>query len=82
MTTTKLPTSDRPLVRDPDLAAALERELKPYSGARLDAAQQAVRQVAAGGAIGTFDGLVAQYKAAIQKAVAGVKGSRTETETD
>lgn len=66
---TKLPTDARALVRDPDLAAALERELDPYTGAKLEKAQQAVRKVRASGVQGTFTDVLAAYQAAIKKAV-------------
>lgn len=67
--TTKLPTDSRALIRDPELAAAVEKLLRPYSGERLERAQAAVRAVRSGPAQGTFHELVATYGAAIQKAV-------------
>lgn len=68
MTATKLPTDTRPLVRDPDLAAALEKELEPLSGKKLEAAQAAIRRVRASGVQGSYQDILAAYTAAIRKA--------------
>jgi molybdate-binding protein len=70
MNATKLPTDTRPLVRDPDLARELEKELRPYSGEKLERAQDAIRQVRGSGIQGMFDQVLAAYKAAIDKAAA------------
>lgn len=67
--TTKLPTDARALIRDPDLSAAVEGMLEPYSGEKLERAQAAVRKVRGSGAVGTFSELVAAYSAAIKKAI-------------
>lgn len=66
--TTKLPTDNRPLVRDPDLAAALERELAPYSGKALERAQTAIRKVRNSGTQGPFSVVLDAYRAAIKNA--------------
>jgi hypothetical protein len=70
MTATKLPTDSRPLVRDPDLATALEAILEPYTGKALERAQMAIRRVRAGGVQGSFTQIVAAYRAAIDEAAA------------
>lgn len=67
--TTKLPTDAAALIRDPDLAAALEKVLEPYSGAKLERAQYALRKVRSSGVQGTFSQVLAAYTAAIEKAV-------------
>lgn len=67
--TSKLPAADKPLIRDPDLARAIEAELEPYTGKRLEAAQEAVRAVHASGLQGNFSALVLAYRAAIERAV-------------
>lgn len=69
-TATKLPTDSRPLVRDPDLAAALEEILVPYNGKALERAQQAIRKVRSSGVQGPFSVVVAAYRTAIEQAVA------------
>lgn len=71
--TSKLPTNERPIILDPDLAAAVEDLLRPYNGQRLERAQAAVRKVASGATQGTFSDLVDTYAAAI-KGVVGGKG--------
>lgn len=71
--TSKLPMNDRPIIIDPDLAAAVEELLRPYTGKMLERAQAAVRRVANGAAQGTFSDLVDAYRAAIKGAV-GDKG--------
>ena len=71
--TTKLPMNDRPIINDPDLAAAVEDLLRPYNGKTLERAQTAVRKVATGATQGTFSDLVDAYAAAIKGAV-GNKG--------
>ena len=69
--TSKLPTNERPIILDPDLAAAVEDLLQPYTGKNLERAQAAVRKVASGATQGTFSDLVAAYAAAIKGAVGG-----------
>lgn len=66
---TKLPTDARPLIQDPDLAAAVEALLEPYSGKQLERAHTAIRKVRASAVQGTFSTIVAAYQAAIEKAV-------------
>lgn len=67
--TTKLPTDDRPLVRDPDLATQIEKILVPYTGEKLKKAQDAIRRVRMSGTQGPFDMVLAAYRSAIEKAV-------------
>jgi hypothetical protein len=64
--TSKLPTSDRPLIADPDLSAALERMLAPMDGKRLERAQAAVRKVANSAVLGPYAVVLAAYQAAIR----------------
>lgn len=66
--TSKLPADARALVRDPDLAAALEKELEPFNGKALDRAQDAIRKVRSSGIVGTFGDVLAAYQKAIRKA--------------
>ena len=68
--TSKLPAADKPLIRDPDLACAIEAELDAFSGKRLEAAQAAVRRVHASGLQGPFTAIVDAYRKAIGDAVA------------
>lgn len=68
-TTSKLPASPKPLIADPDLVRELEGILKPYTGAKLEKAQAAIRQVLGSGVMGSFSTIVAHYRAAILKAV-------------
>lgn len=67
--TMKLPTDNRPLVRDPDLAAALEAELTPYSGDKLKKAQDAIRRVRQSALQGPFSTVFGAYRTAIEQAV-------------
>lgn len=69
----KLPTNERSVIQDPDLAAAVEELLRPYGGKSLERAQGAVRKVATGATQGTFSDLVEAYRSAIKGAV-GDKG--------
>lgn len=64
--TSKLPTSDRPLIADRDLAAAVDSLLAPLSGTRLERAQAAVRKVAASAVQGPFTTVLKAYEAAIK----------------
>jgi hypothetical protein len=66
----KLPTADKPLIRDPDLARAIEAELEPFTGKQLAAAQTAVRKVHASGLQGPFSAILAAYQQAIRDATA------------
>jgi hypothetical protein len=66
--TSKLPTSDRPLIHDRDLAAVVEKMLTPLNGAKLDRAQAAVRKVAESAVQGSFDAVVRAYRTAINAA--------------
>lgn len=65
----KLPMNERPIILDPDLAAAVEDLLAPYTGKALERAQAAVRKVASGAMQGTFSDLVDAYHKAIRGAV-------------
>ena len=67
--TSKLPTSERPLIADMDLAAAVEKLLAPFSGAKLEKAQDAVRRVATSAVQGPFSTLLKAFETAINKAV-------------
>lgn len=67
-TTSKLPTSDRPLIRDFDLAVAVEGLLAPLSGKSLERAQAAVRRIAGSAVQGPFGKVLDVYKAAIASA--------------
>lgn len=69
--TSKLPTSDRPLIRDRDMAAAIERMLSPLTGQKLDKAQLAVRRVASSATQGPFATVLAAYRTAIDAATGG-----------
>lgn len=69
-TATKLPTEDRPMSIDPDLAAALEKELAPLSGEALTRAQDAIQRVRASALTGSFGKIVQAYRDAIAEAVA------------
>lgn len=71
MTTTKLPTEERPIRMDPELQEQVEKILKGYSGKKLESAQEAVRKVYAGGATGSFHEIVDTYRGAVQEAVKG-----------
>ncbi len=67
---TKLPSDGRPMKMDPFLAEALEKELEPYTGNRLERAQKAILQVHKSGFTGTFGQLVEEYGEKIKAAVA------------
>jgi hypothetical protein len=73
--TSKLPTNSRPIILDPDLAAAIERTLEPYNGKALEKAQAAVRKVATSNVQGPFDQVVAAYESAVLAAVERDKGA-------
>ncbi len=69
-TATAMPVTELPLIRDPDLAAAVEVELKGLSGKKLDRAQSAIRTVHGSGVTGQFGEILAAYQTAIRAAVA------------
>jgi FlaG/FlaF family flagellin (archaellin) len=73
--TSKLPTNSRPIIQDPDLAAAIENILEPYNGKALEKAQAAVRKVATSNAQGPFAQVVAAYADAVSAAVERDKGA-------
>lgn len=67
-TATKLPTAERPLIRDRDIAAGVEKMLATLApGKELEEGQDAVRRVATSGIIGTRDKLLAAYAEAIDR---------------
>lgn len=69
----KLPTSSTPLIRDPDLSAAVESMLTPFSGKALEAAQSAVRRVHASGVQGMYSDIVEAYRKGVADATAKAK---------
>jgi hypothetical protein len=68
MTATKLPTSSRPLIQDPDLAREVEAMLAPYTGKQLERAQAACRKVHSSAVLGSFSEIRGAYQTAIEKA--------------
>lgn len=74
--TSKLPTGERPLVLDADLAVMLERMLVPLSGVKLEKAQAAVLATISEGAQGSFSQLAAMFRSAIEDA----SGSKLPTD--
>jgi hypothetical protein len=66
-----LPSAQRAIIRDPDLAALVEGELGRLSGQALHRAQRAVAELATAGRTGTWDQLVAWYREAIRQAARG-----------
>ena len=68
--TPALPTNEQPLIRDPDLAHAVETEMHGLSGKKLERARAAVKAVHASGITGQFGELVSAYTEAIRAAVA------------
>ena len=66
--TTKIPADSRSIRLDPDLAAALEKELASMSGAKLEKAQAAVLKVRRSGVTGSFARLLDVYRGAIKDA--------------
>lgn len=70
-TASPLPTNELPLIRDPDLAAAVEAELRGVSGVKLERAQAAIRRVHGSGITGLFGEILAEYQRAIRAALAG-----------
>lgn len=69
----KLPHDSKPIRLDPDLAAFLENELKPYSGKALEWAQAAILEVRSSGFVGAWAELTARYREAIREATEKVK---------
>jgi hypothetical protein len=67
--TSKLPTNDRPIIIDPDLAQAVDALLQPFNGEPLKRAQAAVRKVASSAISVPFSQLVDAYRAEIRQAV-------------
>jgi hypothetical protein len=65
-----LPANELPLIRDPDLAHAIEMEVHGLSGKKLESAQAAIRAVHGSGVEGQFGELVAAYTEAIRAAIA------------
>lgn len=70
VTASPLPTNELPLIRDPDLAAAVERELKGLKGPKLERAQAAIRRVHGSGITGQFGEILDAYQKAIRAAIA------------
>jgi hypothetical protein len=66
--TSKLPTGERSLVLDADLAVMLERMLVPLSGVKLEKAQAAVLATINNGAQGSFSQLATMFRSAIEDA--------------
>lgn len=79
--TTKLPTSERPLIHDPDLAAAVlaekQRLLERVPATKRDKAEDrldaAIRRVASSAVQGPFSTIVEAYGAAMAAAVGADK---------
>lgn len=69
-TASPLPTNELPLIRDPDLASAVESELKGLSGRKLERAQAAIRKVHGSGVTGMFGEILSAYQVAIRESVA------------
>lgn len=68
--TAALPANELPLIRDPDLAHAIETEMQGLSGKKLEKAHAAVKAVYDSGITGQFGELVAAYTEAIRAAIA------------
>lgn len=66
----KLPASDLPIIRDPELARAVNLELQHLEGKKLAAAQAAVRAVSASNLQGSFAMIASAYTNAVREAVA------------
>lgn len=69
-TVSVMPTNELPLIRDPDLAAAVEVELNGLSGAKLERAQAAIRRVHGSGITGQFGEILSAYQTAIRASIA------------
>ncbi len=65
----RLPTVERPLIKDPYLAAAVEAQIDALPEAKREIARQAVAEIAVSGFMGTFDELVRRYRRAIRHAI-------------
>lgn len=65
-----LPTEQRPLRMDPDLAKQVDGILKKYKGDDLEKAHQGVMKVYHSGQSGGFHEIVERYREAIEEAVA------------
>lgn len=64
------PAGEEALIRDPELNAMVMGYLKPYKGAKLEAATAAVVKLRKAGGAAVFSEWCERYKAAIEKAVA------------
>lgn len=69
MTTSALPTEKRPIRMDPELAAEVEKLLKPLKGKEREAADEAVMKVYQSGVSGSFGEILEAYQAAVEEAV-------------
>lgn len=70
-TQTALPTEDRPIRMDPELAERVEEMLANFKGKEREKAQAAVKRVYDSSVTGRFHELVEAYEAAILEAVTG-----------
>lgn len=68
MTNTALPTEERPIRMDPELAAEVNKFLEPLSGKDLKKGRDAVMSVYNSGITGSFGELLAAYRSAIEEA--------------
>jgi hypothetical protein len=68
--TTKMPTEKRTIRMEPELEERVVEMLKPLTGKKLEAAQEAVRKVHASAVSGEFDTIVGAYREAVKGAVA------------
>lgn len=71
-----LPTEQRPIRMDPELAEQVDALLKPFSGEKLDRAQAAVMKVYESGATGSFGEILERYEAAIEDATQASPAAR------
>lgn len=69
MGATLLPTENRAISMDPELASEVEKLLKPLKGKDLEAARVAVGKVHRSPVSGSFGEILAAYKEAIDEAV-------------
>lgn len=74
--TSKLPTSDFPLFKDPDLVRFLEGRLAPLHGASLKRAQEDLVKFARSNFAGSWDKLIARLDALIKAAARDKDGDR------
>lgn len=73
MSTSTLPTEQRPIRLDPELSAEIEKCIKPLAAKERGAAQAAVMEVYNSGHTGSFGELLELYRDAIAEAVAKVQ---------